>query len=147
MKLTDLNIDCLENILEYLKFWDFLNAADSDARLRKAANFIFIRKTFRTTVHFGNIKLARGRSRNVYWNAIKDLKTSLQYLRCFGHFVLKINFESSDEGQLDLDQHVIKYISEYCSDSLTSIRVENGLEKWEHLQKPFSKVERVEVVG
>lgn len=44
MKITDLNIDCLEAILDRLKFQDFVNAADSNKRIKHAAEFLFLRK-------------------------------------------------------------------------------------------------------
>lgn len=41
MKLTDLNIDCIQSILEYLPYADLSNVADSNKRLLHAARFIF----------------------------------------------------------------------------------------------------------
>ena len=57
MKLTGLNIDCLENILEYLELGDLLNAATSNKRLNQAANFIFDREHSKKMFRFESIRL------------------------------------------------------------------------------------------
>lgn len=44
MKLTDMNLDCIESCLEHLKFNDLLQVAASNKRLNRAANFIYNRK-------------------------------------------------------------------------------------------------------
>lgn len=145
MKLTDLNIDCLENILEYLKVGDLLSAASSSKRLNKAANFIFVRKPWQKHVKFTKIHLSRNRLIEFEQNCIEisDLKTSFQFIRCFGHLIPHIEFVFSNQNQSEIDQHVINYISQYCSDSLTKITIENSLKGWEHLNKPFPKVKEV----
>lgn len=42
MKLTDLYIEWIQTILEYLPYADLLNAADSSKRLLHAARFVFL---------------------------------------------------------------------------------------------------------
>lgn len=44
MKLTNLNIDCLENVFEYLKLGDLISVAAANKRLNKAAKFVFARE-------------------------------------------------------------------------------------------------------
>lgn len=149
MKLTDLNIDCLENIFEYLEFGDLLSAASSNKRLNRAANFVFVRERWHRSVCFENIYLSQDRLLSINYHRIKigDLKTSLQFLRCFGQFVLDLEFILSKQKQYEFDQHVTQYISEYCSESLTMIKIKNGLNEWEDLKKPFSKVGYVTLDG
>lgn len=143
MKLTDQNIDCLQTILEYLKFGDFLSAASSNKRLNEAANLIFIRKHSRKIVYLKDMCISRDRLlKNELGITIYDLRTSLQFLRCFGQLVFEIEFVKK---QPEFDQHVINYINEYCSESIKRIRIENGLNDWANLQKPFSKVKTVEL--
>lgn len=44
MKLTDLNINCLEVILDHLEFYDLLNAADTGKRLQHVVRNIFAQR-------------------------------------------------------------------------------------------------------
>lgn len=52
MKITDLNIICLEDIFEYLDVLNLLNVADSNKRLNFAARFVFRRKHGKMSVAF-----------------------------------------------------------------------------------------------
>lgn len=52
IKLTDLNIDCLKNIFEYLNFRDLLSVASSNKRLNHATKFIFDRECKRVDLIF-----------------------------------------------------------------------------------------------
>lgn len=87
MKLTDLNIDCLEAILECLEIGDLLNAADACRRLHHAANHLYLRihgeKPLIDTKYYAVRPIAF---------AISNLKIALQLLRCFGHLVSHTNF-------------------------------------------------------
>lgn len=104
MKITDMNIDCLENCLEYLSLIDLLNAADSNKRLRHAARYVFVRIYSKRKVHLSLIKLM-----NKIWNGSQyksgvvsnitgkllfyDLKKGLQFLLCFGDLFSEIDME------------------------------------------------------
>lgn len=158
MKLTGLSIDCLETILEYLEFGDLLNAATSNKQLNRAANFSFHQKNRKKkSLNFKNVELSRDRSFEItsqYTISISDLRTSLQFLRCFGHFVYSIDlarFDSSTQSQLKPDEHILNYINEYCSNSLTHIKVydlSTHQENWgHHIRKPFPNVSFVQLMG
>lgn len=110
MKLTDINIDCLEKILEYLEFGDLLSAASSNKRLNKAAHYILIRKKWHKSVLLISIRISRKRliKFKYHWIEINDLKTSLQYIRCFGHLIYEVDFTMSAEQKLD--QHIINNV-------------------------------------
>lgn len=131
MKLTGLNIDCLENILEYLDFGDILTAANSNNRLNKAANYIFVRKYCQKVI-FDNIVLIPQDQFHINNEFIKffDFKTSLQFIRCFGHLVFDINLVQNEPK---LDQHIIKYLNEFCFKSLIRISIDYGFIGWDHL--------------
>ena len=92
MKVTGLNIDCIESNFEYLGLGDLLNAADSNVRLRMAANFIFVRRYQNKKIWFREMCISPNRLITIEEEHIKisDLKTSLQLLRCFGRFIRTI---------------------------------------------------------
>lgn len=96
MKLTELNIDCLENVLAYLELRDLLSAASSSKQLNQAANFVFIRKYSKKEMNFENIHLKHYAPYKFeqYSIVFSDFKASLQLLRCFGHLVENIVFFS-----------------------------------------------------
>lgn len=114
MKLINMNIDCLENCFEELDFIDFLNAADSNKRLQHAARFVFVRKYRHFSIHFSKRYYGDGDDKFHFYVtslSIYDLKIGLQFLRCFGDL-----FSSIDVSLVN--QHLMNYISEYCSNSL-----------------------------
>lgn len=158
IKLTDLDIDCLECVFEYLELGDLLNVTDSNKRLRNAANFVVDRKYSNTYFIFQNIHLSQNRSVEIkknpkdfpqlkYCITVRDLKTSLQFLRCFGYLKAYMEFDLSLPKPSELDQHLINYCNEYCSNTDMAIKIVNGLEAWEHLEKPFTNIETVYMVG
>lgn len=77
MKFTDLNIDCLEIVLEYLELIDLLNVADSTKRLNKVAELVFARKHGKKDVNFGGTQVSQNRSFRIspFTIDIEDLKT------------------------------------------------------------------------
>lgn len=106
MKLTNLNIDCLECILGYLGLADLLNAADSNKRLCHASKFVYIRKygsythVFETIYKSEQECLKKVNSENpiiVMKNTTNEiycryLKHILQLLRNFGRLVYGVEF-------------------------------------------------------
>lgn len=62
MKITDLNFDCLETILEYLHFIDLMNVADSTKRLNEAAVLVFARKYGKKIVGISVKKMSRNQA-------------------------------------------------------------------------------------
>lgn len=142
MKLTDLNIDCLENVFEYLKLGDLINVATANKRLNKAAEFVFARDYNRKRIIFEVISqykiLETDGNSFIY---ISDLRTSLKMIRCFGHLISIAECFATD---FETEQHIRNYINKYCSKSLTSIRIGVDLYGWE---KPFPRVEKVELIN
>lgn len=146
-KLTDLNIDCLEHVFQYLNLSDLIAVADANQQLNTAANLIYVRKYSAKPVLFQGIHLSRNRRIKYemdYFGNIHmgDLRTCLTYLRCFGHLIPNLTFRfttSRDNAQHEL--RVIHYINEYCSGSLAEIGIKSGPIGWElHFQKSFFKV-------
>lgn len=149
MKLTDLNIDCLDNILEYLELDDLLNAATANKRLNKAANFIYDRDYGKKQLYCQEIHRSRHRSVDLIDDLIIicDLRTNLQLIRCFGEVIFNIYLTLSTQSQSMLGQYTLNYINKYCSDTLLRIGVDNGQCALQHLSKPFSRVQDVTLGG
>lgn len=147
LKLTDLNIDCLEHVFQYLNLSELIAVADANQRLNIAANLIFMRKYSAKTVEFQGIHLSRNRRikfemdnfGNIY---IGDLRTCLTYLRCFGHLIAHVTFRfASGRDNSAHELRVLDYINEYCSESLTEIGIKSGPIGWEEqFKKPFFKI-------
>lgn len=154
MKLTNLNIDCLNNVFEYLELDDLLNVADANKQLHRAANLTYVRKYCRKQVIFEHITLSRDRDMYVTDKVISigDFRTSLQFIRCFGRLICDVKFDSNGSEDMtciinhECDHHVIRYVNEYCSESLIKIQMCTAVGGWEgQLRKPFSKIRRVQL--
>lgn len=147
LKLTDLNIDCLEHVFRYLNLSELIAVADANQRLNIAAKLIFLRKYSGKTVEFQGIHLSRNRrikfEKDNFGNIhIGDLRTCLTYLRCFGHLIAHVTFRfATGRNNLEHELRVIDYINEYCSGSLTEIGIKSGPIGWEeHFKKSFFKI-------
>lgn len=161
MKITDLNNDCLESVLEYLELQDLLSVADTNKCLNIVANYVFRRKHNDKMVHIPVVRISWDRRLKFDINSfgfiqISDLRTILTFLRCFGCFVSHITFKFSLNIQIsnnfarnyfESNQHVMLYINEYCSGTLKEIVIKNGPKDWDkNLKKPFSMIKGVELV-
>lgn len=146
-KITDINIDCLEKIFNYLTFEDLLNVADSNKYLKSAADLVY-------TLKYGSgevcIQIHQKYFSNVYFNKcnriiIYSIKTVLQTLRCFGHMITRINFAMMFE--MDYRSwigHLMEYIGEYCAESLFKLKFMvpiNGA--FGHLKKSLPNVQKI----
>lgn len=92
LKITDINHDCLKNILENLDIGDLLNVANSNKWLKSAAASVFGRKFSLQNVQFTDIYPKYGavfeRDGTIF---VGGLKPCLHFLRCFGESVKKLN--------------------------------------------------------
>ncbi|XP_055308303.1 uncharacterized protein LOC129572383 [Sitodiplosis mosellana] len=143
MKITDMNLICLEECFEYLQLKDILSVADTTKRLRKAAQGVYLRKYGeKTTIEYSynQLWLCRTNKPSIKFD---DLKTPLQLLRCFGHMIhdMEINFEKSNRGRV---QKLLMQLNEYCAESLIKLTF-IGVKKNELniLTKPFTKIQEV----
>ncbi|XP_055318374.1 uncharacterized protein LOC129576770 [Sitodiplosis mosellana] len=127
MKLDELNLDCIELVLEHLDLIDLLNAGDSTKRLNKAAELVYAHKYGNKVVQFRSIRISPIRlfkTEGASMVVIEDLKTALQLLRCVGRMISKlhINFsvfriiEEDIEEKLQRDRRLFKYINNYCAE-------------------------------
>lgn len=143
MKITDMNLICIEECLEYLELDDLLNVADSNKRLRKAAECVFLRKLGQRSIQ---INYCRQVNPNFWFNRninlhIHDLKFALQLLRCFGHLITSL-----DLCYFDKPVRIFAYTNEYCAKSVTKISFDDTKEiPLRQLKNPFPKVLEVDV--
>lgn len=161
------SIERSEKSNEKMKFTDLLNVSLASKRLNQAACFVFVRKHGIKQVYFKDIRLSKhrllrfsiiGNGKRIY---IEDLKTSLQFIRCFGHLIPDIIYHFEIRGLIHdgnifkkwkepnpeeriLEQLLFNYLTEYCSETLIKIHIVNGWEGWEeYLLKPFPKINHV----
>lgn len=146
VKITDINIDCLEVVFKYLSIVDLLSIADSNKFLRNAAELVFILKYGKKRVDIFDLNSVRPEiSTGMHTIEISGLKSSLQIIRCFGKFISKLKVSCS---LADIENHIsfnrlMTYISENCTESLTEIGLFDCLEGSLKNLIPFPKVEKV----
>lgn len=153
-KITDLNMDCLENIFKRLSFEDLFNVADANAYLKKAADLVY-------TVMHGHkrvfIQDAQPHISSscllVFTNScntiiIYSLKSVLQILRSFGHIISQIMLFPYCMIDVNTRGYIIDYIATYCADYLNEIQFMGTPAGILELYKnPFRNVKKVEIVG
>ena len=151
MRLTDLDIDCIEEILEYLEFKDILSAADSNNRLRHASKFLFIRKhsnrIFRLYSRHACIDLVKI---GVYGAMmVKNPKYIFQTLRIFGHLISSLDLFLECRALLPDYVNINRYINEFCTETLEYFKIniwavdlEDALDC---LESPFTRVKTVHI--
>lgn len=160
MKITDVNIDCLEKAFKYLEYEDLFNVAASNMHLRKAAQLVHRLKYRKLIVQMG-IEVSSspkiGMSKSNHYANIIDLKTCFRLLRYFGNSISHLDFDLEMRGN-SLEFHNISvarlmtYVNQYCSESLIEIkffrcfiRFETDLNKpFENLTNPFANVKIIE---
>lgn len=140
IRITEINIECLEIAFKYLSLDDLLNVANTNTHLRNAAKLAFASKYRKKRI-------------NVQWTesipGIADegyLKMSLRMLRCFGELISSLEVSCyfvNDKSDTFL-QRLLDYVSEYCATSLTELVV-NRCPKgaWDRVQTPFQSVRNV----
>lgn len=153
MKITDLNIDCLEAILYRLEFQDFLNAADSNKCINHAAKFVFIRKynkkrlTLRIETPLGrqyiqnycSFDFSSYKSMDIF-----DLEVALPLLRCFGCVINKIELRFNGTVH---DNYITSYLNQFCTDYLKRICILHiPSDGFDYFKKPFTKLENCTLI-
>lgn len=146
-KIVDLNDFCLINIFGHLDLKSLLNVADTNKQLRPAAFDVYKRKFGAKIVdiYAYKVRFSIGYNLKELSNAIeiRDVKTCLQYLRCFGPFINDLSM-----GYHDLEsafyEHIHEYVNNYCAESLVHIKFD-GMENIVigQFQKVFAKIESV----
>ena len=135
MKITDLTIDCLEEILEYLNLANLLNVANSNKRLNRAACFVFRRKHGERKVALVSHETYTGpiaiKSGEVWVGRLID---HFRVLRCFGcvtsHLKINLNYSIGTEKHFN---RICSYTNEYCAESLIKLNIYKGDSVFEHI--------------
>lgn len=154
-QFSDLNDHCLENICQYLNFIDLLNVADANKKFRGVAETVFSLNHSEELINLNSFlqfdpsyALKSNQSDTFQSENQSDvcaLKTTLQFIRCFGHLFTKLEVQytkiHSKRGMIN------RYISQFCSDSLTEMKFSNiKASDFSDIDRPFTKVENVEFV-
>lgn len=160
MKLTDLNIDCLEAILNHLDLQNLLNVADSNKRLCHASKFVYIEKYGSCTVIFPILYESQRSSIEchklilVKGNMIhfRHLKYILQLLRIFGHLIsrmhhhLLLGFEPACIFRKKIT-YIMGYLNYFCHESLEYISIMVSVkDQLNFLKKPFTNLKTVKII-
>lgn len=155
MNLNDLNIICLETVLEYLEIKDLLNAADSNKRLRHAASMVYERKYGEMELHIEHLgHKCWDRNDQIKINTflisnfiqIQHPKCAFQLLRCFGHVVTSIfglDYFTWPTGAWERD--FLDYINKFCSETLGTLNLccTDWKTTLDGFRKPFKQVEQL----
>lgn len=126
MKITDMNLICLEECFEYLEYADLLSVANSNTRLRRAAQFVYFRKPDQNCL-------------TIYPPNSTKIRRSLEFLRCFGNLISSLKLYAFEKDEL-----LFSHLNEYCAEYLTKIHLDFTREcSMKELKRPFSKVREV----
>lgn len=124
-RLTDLNVDCIEHILQYLEFEDLLSAADSNLYLNNVASSIYKRRYSRRKVIVRNdldcwCMFRSKRKFKVRKNSvtIRNTTLSLRLLHCFGSLISEIRVKEH------VDQQIMARIKNNCAKSLREVTID-----------------------
>lgn len=141
MNITDLNVDCLEEIFERLNINDLLRVADTCSRFRKVTGLLFTGKNVNGSVVIASDDIQFGWLDNEYESEIKGILHSLRFLRCFGHLIVKMSIEFDDQYHYN---EIFRYVNEYCSENLIKLLVDGSKEILiENISKPFANVKLI----
>lgn len=149
MKITDMNIDCLDAVLDFLEFKDLINAASSNKRINHAAKFVFIRKYNKKNLRFDFCVMKRSKTTSSLCHVkakgntmiILSISIALPLLRCFGRVIHKIRLSYSNKFRIN---YITSYINQFCTESLIEIKIwdmpKGGLD---YFSQPFTRIEKV----
>lgn len=145
-RITDMNIDCLECIFNYLDVKDLLNVTDSCKRLKQVTDLVYSLRYGRKTLELTKSSLHMSKEFNEFRMtdrkiSVKDLKNILQIIRCFGHLIRNI---SVDIFHKKYCVYVCEYLNLYCCNGLVEIKYNADI--WSgDLKNPFTNVEKVRI--
>lgn len=148
MNVIDMNIDCIEEIFEYLSIIDLLRVADTNKRFQKAASLVFSRKYAFEYVSIKSDRIKLG-WRNI--DEIRDFIDSFRLLRCFGQLISNIHIQLDDavnsvHGQF---AELFRYVNEYCAQNLKELRIVDVSRTViiDNISKAFAKLESISFDG
>lgn len=148
-KITDLNDHCLEKIFEHLNFQSLFNVAIANEYQRPAAALMYKRRFRLFQVELiGNGYFLDPHPVFVMNKLIIDqLKSMLQFLRCFGSQITVLEMDIGFYVKNKRYELINQYVNKYCAENLVSIEFTSVLKISKgDFPKPFVNVETVEVV-
>lgn len=145
--ITTICYDVLERIFDFLDLESLLNVADTCKRLRIAAIAKFGEmiqtKDMPDSCSIQSDTIVRRAEINTSngYIQVTGLKFCLQFLRCFGAKVSKLDGIIHDDN-VKHNEYINRYINQYCCDTLTSISMDFKKTTLANLseQKPFKNV-------
>lgn len=143
MKITDIEIKCLEKVFKYLDMNDLFNLAEANTWLRRAVQQVYKEKSI------SKVKMLHNEGRRL---SVKDeelrvngLETQLRFLRYFGHLITSLAIDY-DQIAENCRTYMDQYINVYCADTLIELCLWGADESvFEELKKPFKQIESVSV--
>lgn len=145
-KIIDLNDNCLEKIFGYLDYQSLLSVGIANEYLRPAANYVYKRKFHDKILNIHGVPIHSNPSIKYHtWVcyekvSFSDLKTCLQFLRCFGSSLtnLHIYYKIST---IEHYEHVHRYMNQYCAETVAELAfIEKPRMPIDHFVKPFVNV-------
>lgn len=145
-KITDLHVYCLDGILSCLDLRSLFQMAVASNSLTDAACSSYSRRYGMKLVHI-EFPMEPLNDCTISQNSsavtIDDLRTCLQFLRCFGSVVRRIYVDCSLSNS-ERYEYVDRYINEYCAETLVHITIKDKPNFSDGIfQKPFVNVEKV----
>lgn len=142
MNITDLIEDCQEKIFNYLNFESLVNVVISSPCLRVAAKTAIKRKYGHiNTKAIQLIQRPDGHATSdEYSIEIYGPKKCLQFVRCFGDNILKVEVKNSFYIASKYCKYIDQYISQFCGDHLIDLNIFHSLNPLANIEKPFKNV-------
>lgn len=155
MKLSDLNEDCLLQVLNRLSFSDLMSLAKSNNHLSDVVldelSRQFSRKTLNihTELRPESIRKFFGpMDENDNEIRIRDTTLSANVLKEMGHLIRTLSLESATKYDPHANELIYKLIEKHCSDSLVEFGLCNIFDGFlSNITEPFTKVEVVSLRG
>lgn len=146
-KIVDLNDDCLDKIFENLDLSSLFNVAVSNECMRIAARIVYRRRfgAKLVNIRIGVPSFTRMPSETEHEIIIGDVRTCLQFLRCFGPSIqnLKVNRSYWNSERCD---YIDEYINQYCAETLVTLSfLRNRKFSVENFKKPFVNLESIQI--
>lgn len=139
-QFTDLMVDCLEHVFQYLDFDDLVNIVDVNKNTTEAAELVFKRRYLQFSMGISDqlssrpIQVDEAAKRIIITSASIGLKV----LRYFGHLVTKFDMRYIGRNWTE----VVRLMNEQCSAQLTEISLTHcNNETFSSIEKQFTTVE------
>lgn len=153
-KLTEMNLDCIEYILERLNFMDLLNVAQSNKKLNLVSCTVFLRRYRRDNWLCLEGSEFRRNLRLVVWQhgsrtkfIPRDTNTGLKILRHFGHLFsgIKINYRNMSSKERQWIEYLLSENSGFCDMKIALVHCPEDALTW--IQKPLENIRDVRITG